>query len=1020
MIQQFTPAHVLGVASSLLLSTALSIASPSAGFLRAHLPTPLAVKPVAASHPLNAPSSCDNGVSATVDAASLVLSIRDIYTGRGINAASLAEITSTSESPATSSRCNGGRAHTLLFRGSRGRHRLAISAPGYHPVVIAPLMQDELGSSTVWLSPVELPAFLQQAWVDARVAPGAALLHGVIVDADSTAPVAGATIRLVESGLHTRSNADGYFAIDIAPVAASAGFAERLRIDAAGYVSTVREGVRVVGTDLFLPANLRAGTGEEFIPAAPHRLLDGPSVESHDMEGAHPWLRPEANVPASELLTWHPPSSINVTGYGWLSLEDYVGNGLNDEWIASWPAHSLRAGAIAYRGYGAWWQVTSGSICSTTSCQVYDADTSAATIAAAQHTAGILLQRAGSLAKAEYSAENNNFTSTTCTASSFTCSAGSPLPCSSGFAGGASWSCLSDGHSFAAGPGVCCFGHGRGMCQWGTRAWSASGALWPWMVNHYYNGSGTGTGLRTAYMTTPVATTSISGPSGSIPPGGSFGVVASLQNLAALPHTRILLRMQLHSPATGYIPSSASPTSVTVPATSSTAVSSTVVVPLGTPAGVYSVVSELWFDVDESSSWSAGTDLLLQQFNGPSISVSAGSAATLRVLTPNGGEVWAAGSVRTITWTASGLTPTGQVQLFWSANNGSSWSHVTSLSPAVTSYAWVVPQATTNAAKVFVGNAVGGAWEVSDSSDQPFTIGASAPPQVRVISPNGGESWLVGSQKQIAWTSANLDPNALLCAYSILNNVWAQVGCQGVNGTTQWWTVPNSPTNVARIWVGAWVNGAWQTWDESDSNFSIVTSTVPTIRLLSPNGGENWAAGTTQMIAWTLSNISSGAFVCPYSILFGAWTQLTCQPTTAAGSAWLVPDSPTNAARVWVGVWMNGGWQAVDESDQVFSISSTGPSLRVLAPNGGELWPSLSLRLISWSSGNLDPGSSVCVYSIINGSWSQLTCQAASATSWLWTVPVTATSDARIWIGAWSNGAWQVMDQSDGSFSIVP
>ncbi|MGD5980656.1 SpoIID/LytB domain-containing protein, partial [Xanthomonas citri pv. citri] len=57
------------------------------------------------------------------------------------------------------------------------------------------------------------------------------------------------------------------------------------------------------------------------------------------------------------------PSSIRVgtscsgrscSGVSVYSLEDYVAKGLDEEWIPSWHAQSLAAGAVAYRTYGAY------------------------------------------------------------------------------------------------------------------------------------------------------------------------------------------------------------------------------------------------------------------------------------------------------------------------------------------------------------------------------------------------------------------------------------------------------------------------------------------------------------------------------------------------------------------------------------------------------------------------------------------------------------------------------------------
>jgi peptidoglycan hydrolase-like amidase len=174
-------------------------------------------------------------------------------------------------------------------------------------------------------------------------------------------------------------------------------------------------------------------------------------------------------------------------------LETYVKRGLNDEWIASWHADSLRAGAVAYRSYGAYHvahpRTAAYDICSTTSCQVNDADTSLSTDLAADVTRGAVLVRNGEIFRSEYSAELNNLQGArSCTNIDRTCG--------DGFAGSpaAQWPCLPDPLC----TGDSCFGHGRGMCQWGTQRWATIyGYGWRWIVNHYYSG---GEGLRNSVL----------------------------------------------------------------------------------------------------------------------------------------------------------------------------------------------------------------------------------------------------------------------------------------------------------------------------------------------------------------------------------------------------------------------------------------------------------------------------------------------------------------------------------------
>jgi hypothetical protein len=94
--------------------------------------------------------------------------------------------------------------------------------------------------------------------------------------------------------------------------------------------------------------------------------------------------------------------------------------------------------------------------------------------------------------------------------------------------------------------------------------------------------------------------------------------------------------------------------------------------------------------------------------------------ASVTVSSPNGGESWAGGSSRSITWTATGVT---NVKLEYTLN-GTSWTVITSSTAASTgSYTWTVPSSATSAAKVRVSDASNSA--ISDTSNAAFTITVS-------------------------------------------------------------------------------------------------------------------------------------------------------------------------------------------------------------------------------------------------------------------------------------------------------
>ncbi|HSM51089.1 MAG TPA: hypothetical protein VLA75_06785 [Thermoanaerobaculia bacterium] len=147
---------------------------------------------------------------------------------------------------------------------------------------------------------------------------------------------------------------------------------------------------------------------------------------------------------------------------------------------------------------------------------------------------------------------------------------------------------------------------------------------------------------------------------------------------------------------------------------------------------------------------------------------AAAAAPAITVTSPNGGESWPLGAMRPITWTAEGIsgsdTPTTVSILL--VRNGSKLGLIAENVPlAAGSFPWTTGQFQGGTApagsgySVIVSGSAGG----EDVSNAPFTItsGPGLPPPpppviLRLTTPNGGESWRLGSAQTISWTSTNL------------------------------------------------------------------------------------------------------------------------------------------------------------------------------------------------------------------------------------------------------------------------
>lgn len=145
-----------------------------------------------------------------------------------------------------------------------------------------------------------------------------------------------------------------------------------------------------------------------------------------------------------------------------IPFEEYVKGVLPHEWIPSWEVESLRAGAIAIRSYAAAWvakggKYTCADLDDTTSSQVYKDDRNAKASQAVDDTRGLVVVENNVIVFAEYSAENGDPTKFNV----------SDPPCA----------------------GKTLFGHGRGMCQWGSQRWALQAKGHVWIAEHYYPNS---------------------------------------------------------------------------------------------------------------------------------------------------------------------------------------------------------------------------------------------------------------------------------------------------------------------------------------------------------------------------------------------------------------------------------------------------------------------------------------------------------------------------------------------------
>ena len=548
----------------------------------------------------------------------LVFQIRDSKTGYGIPAQFNIVNNSTDEAKIYSTDKNGKLELTFNI----GHYSYRVEAKDYSPLSsYFYIYDDKTINIYVWLQ--ETPYKRELDNIISEESAHSSVVYGFVLDKDTYQPLRDVRVTLQNKHLTSVTGQNGFYTIET-PVQLAPVDIDSLIFEKYGYSTLIIRKSKIGTGRTRLLAELSPGKGI-IIQDDTHKLNKHEDTFQLDMSAAmvipygdalvksiaqleslsegNSYLKPPANKQLLEV--WDPPDSIRVgttcscatcTTVDTMSLETYVERGLNDEWYGTWQPHSLRSGAIAYRSYGSYYVYhpidINYDICSTTCCQVYNSDTHSAAVAAADYTTGIQLQRSSAIFRSEYSAQNNNYNCSVSNCSNSDCS------CGNSYAGSpsASWPCLSD----SVCTGTDCFGHGRGMCQWGTQYWALDQSqLWNWIVNHYYNDNGNPSGMRSAFMTSPLDISSASPNPSNVPPGGTFNINAVSVNYAELLHNQIILGARLYSASTGYIDDHNNDIKVTLNPGNNN-ISRSFNVPLSAPEGLYDLIIELWFDVDEN------------------------------------------------------------------------------------------------------------------------------------------------------------------------------------------------------------------------------------------------------------------------------------------------------------------------------------------------------------------------------------------------------------------------------------
>ncbi|MFC2094548.1 choice-of-anchor D domain-containing protein [Bacteroidota bacterium] len=270
-------------------------------------------------------------------------------------------------------------------------------------------------------------------------------------------------------------------------------------------------------------------------------------------------------------------------------------------------------------------------------------------------------------------------------------------------------------------------------------------------------------------------------------------------------------------------------------------------------------------------------------------------------------------------------------------------------------------------------------------SQDVYLIKMDREPPIIVISPNGGEEWIVGEQRDITWYSQDI--TNVKIEYTTNNgSSWINIISSTPSDGSHIWTVPNTPSTQCKVRISDATNSSIN--DLSDNVFTI---SAPTITVTSPNGGENWIVERSHNITWSSTNI--GNVKIEYTTNNGtSWINIIASTPASGGSySWTVPNTPSTSCKVRISDASNASIN--DISNNVFTIVL--PTITVTAPNGGENWIVASSHNITWSSTNV--GNVRIEYTTNNGtSWINIIASTPNDGSYSWTVPNTPATQCKV------------------------
>ena len=268
-------------------------------------------------------------------------------------------------------------------------------------------------------------------------------------------------------------------------------------------------------------------------------------------------------------------------------------------------------------------------------------------------------------------------------------------------------------------------------------------------------------------------------------------------------------------------------------------------------------------------------------FSGVRALAAAPTVTAPTVTAPTGGENWTAGTTHAVTWSVAGSTANvTYYKVALSTDGGVTWPAAGTANdltpdgisdPNARSFSWAIGNSlSTSQARLRVRALAADSTVLAENvSTANFTISAATGAlTVTVIAPTGGQNWTAGTTHSVTWSVAGSTANVTYYKVALSTDggvTWPAAGTandltpDGIsdpNARSFTWTIGNSlSTSQARVRVRALASDSSTVAENaSNANFTISAATgALTVTVTAPTGGENWTAGTTHSVTWSVA-----------------------------------------------------------------------------------------------------------------------------------------------------------------------